>query len=222
MRGVHSTWRNSNHFRLKALGQRMFDVAGSETAGNAQDVVIGSDGQAKPDQSCAPGGEALAAGVCAPSFFYDTYCYTGVVVPPTAMSTDKVDAFDDLAILSDAFYDRTHEDGGDDIEEVVTSTGEWTLFNMREGVERFMITDINNPAGSAKAQSDILLLRDEAFVDGYDPVTGATDEVYEFNHIPGGVNVLFMDGHVEFIRYPGELATRTWFLTPENMNNSSW
>jgi prepilin-type processing-associated H-X9-DG protein len=24
------------------------------------------------------------------------------------------------------------------------------------------------------------------------------------NHIPGGCNVLYMDGHVEFVRYPGE------------------
>ena len=24
-----------------------------------------------------------------------------------------------------------------------------------------------------------------------------------FNHIPGGSNVLFMDGHVEFVRYTG-------------------
>jgi prepilin-type processing-associated H-X9-DG protein len=28
--------------------------------------------------------------------------------------------------------------------------------------------------------------------------------VQDFNHIPGGCNVLFMDGHVEFIRYPSE------------------
>ncbi len=27
-------------------------------------------------------------------------------------------------------------------------------------------------------------------------------EVQWFNHIPGGCNVLYMDGHVEFIRYP--------------------
>ena len=27
--------------------------------------------------------------------------------------------------------------------------------------------------------------------------------VNEFNHVPAG-NVLFMDGHVEFMRYPGE------------------
>ncbi len=26
-----------------------------------------------------------------------------------------------------------------------------------------------------------------------------------FNHVPGGANVLYMDGHVEFIRYPGEV-----------------
>ncbi|HEX30397.1 TPA: hypothetical protein ENG04_09985, partial [Candidatus Poribacteria bacterium] len=25
-----------------------------------------------------------------------------------------------------------------------------------------------------------------------------------FNHIPSGSNVLFMDGHVEFINYPGK------------------
>ncbi|NLT60718.1 MAG: hypothetical protein GXX88_08745, partial [Candidatus Hydrogenedentes bacterium] len=29
-------------------------------------------------------------------------------------------------------------------------------------------------------------------------------DVADYNHVPGGANVLFMDGHVEFIRYPGE------------------
>ena len=24
-----------------------------------------------------------------------------------------------------------------------------------------------------------------------------------FNHIPGGSNVLYMDGHAEFVKYPG-------------------
>ncbi|MCC6488125.1 MAG: hypothetical protein IT364_11555 [Candidatus Hydrogenedentes bacterium] len=221
MRGVHSTWRNSSHQTLKSLGQKMYTVAGGETAGNAQDAIIGGQ-NCKPDGGCKPGGPAFLAGVCAPSFFYDTYCYTGVVVPPTAMATDAVTATADLATLSDAFYNRTHPNGSNDIGGVVTSTGTWTLMNMREGVERFMVTDINNPAGSAKAQSDILCLRDEAFVDSYDPTTNAAADVYEFNHIPGGCNVLFMDGHVEFIKYPGELATRTWFLTAANMVNSSW
>ena len=26
----------------------------------------------------------------------------------------------------------------------------------------------------------------------------------DFNHAPGGSNVLFLDGHVEFIKYPGK------------------
>ena len=30
----------------------------------------------------------------------------------------------------------------------------------------------------------------------------AKDETPEFNHVPGGANVLYMDGHVEFQRYP--------------------
>ena len=78
-----------------------------------------------------------------------------------------------------------------------------TLYRLREGIERFMITDINNPAGSAMAQSEIAVMWD--FLG--DPQGGSTYEgggVAKFNHVPGGCNVLYMDGHVEFIRYPGE------------------
>jgi prepilin-type processing-associated H-X9-DG protein len=31
-----------------------------------------------------------------------------------------------------------------------------------------------------------------------------TTRVGAFNHVPGGSNVLYMDGHVEFKKYPGE------------------
>jgi prepilin-type processing-associated H-X9-DG protein len=35
--------------------------------------------------------------------------------------------------------------------------------------------------------------------------------VSNFTHVPGGSNVLYMDGHVEFVRYPGTYpVTRTW------------
>lgn len=68
-----------------------------------------------------------------------------------------------------------------------------TLQNLREGVERFMITDINNPAASALAQSSLYVYMD---------VTSIRED--EFNHIPGGSNILYMDGHVEFQRFPGE------------------
>ena len=34
--------------------------------------------------------------------------------------------------------------------------------------------------------------------------TQSSGGVGKFNHIPGGCNVLYMDGHVGWIRYPGE------------------
>ena len=61
---------------------------------------------------------------------------------------------------------------------------------LKEGVERFFITDINNPAGSAQAQSQIVVMHDTV---NNDPSL--------FNHVPGGGNVLYMDGHVEFIKW---------------------
>jgi prepilin-type N-terminal cleavage/methylation domain-containing protein/prepilin-type processing-associated H-X9-DG protein len=68
-----------------------------------------------------------------------------------------------------------------------------TIYRTREGIERFLITDINNPAASAMAQSEIAILWDET----------ATNPA-AFNHVPGGSNVLYMDGHVEFSKYPSE------------------
>jgi len=75
-----------------------------------------------------------------------------------------------------------------------------TMYRLREGIERFLITDINNPAGSARAQSEIPVMWDQCqfriMTLGGSPIT--------FNHVPGGSNILYMDGHVEFQRYPGD------------------
>lgn len=60
---------------------------------------------------------------------------------------------------------------------------------LRNGIERFFVTDINNAAASAVAASVIPVDWDEIAVYG-----GAQT----FNHVPGGGNVLFMDGHVEW------------------------
>jgi prepilin-type processing-associated H-X9-DG protein len=68
-----------------------------------------------------------------------------------------------------------------------------TLYRLREGIERFFITDINNPAASAMAQSEIAVMNDDT-----------NGRAESFNHVPGGGNVLYMDGHVSFVRYPGE------------------
>jgi prepilin-type N-terminal cleavage/methylation domain-containing protein/prepilin-type processing-associated H-X9-DG protein len=67
-----------------------------------------------------------------------------------------------------------------------------TIYRLREGIERFLITDINNPGASARAQSEIFTMWD---------ITSTVAEGY--NHVPGGSNVLYLDGHVTFVRYPG-------------------
>lgn len=72
---------------------------------------------------------------------------------------------------------------------------------LREGVERFFITDINNPAGSAEAQSTIAIMWDAWSGQGGAYVAGEAATVSQFNHLPGGSNVLYMDGHSEFVRY---------------------
>ena len=64
-------------------------------------------------------------------------------------------------------------------------------YRLREGIERFLITDINNPAASARAQSSLPIFWDE--------LSGG--EASHFNHVPGGCNVLYLDGHVEYLRY---------------------
>ena len=65
-----------------------------------------------------------------------------------------------------------------------------SVMRLSEGIERFLITDINNPASSARAQSNIQIMAD---------LTSASPTL--FNHVPGGSNILYMDGHVSFHRY---------------------
>jgi prepilin-type processing-associated H-X9-DG protein len=73
---------------------------------------------------------------------------------------------------------------------------------LKEGIERFLITDINNPAASAIAQSEVAVMFDIVDLNPSD-----------FNHVPGGGNTLFMDGHVEFIKYPGKFPFNMAFAT---------
>lgn len=85
------------------------------------------------------------------------------------------------APLGENFYDE-------DIE--LVGPPKRILYRFREGIERFFITDINNPAASVEAQSTLPVMLDLVSLD-----------VGDYNHIPGGSNVLFLDGHVDYIRY---------------------
>lgn len=75
-----------------------------------------------------------------------------------------------------------------------------TAYRLREGIERFFITDINNAAGTAQAQSDIVLMSDTV-----------APHPEHLNHVPGGANVVYLDGHVEFIKWSGGTGLRNPF-----------
>ncbi len=71
---------------------------------------------------------------------------------------------------------------------VPSGPGEPALQPLREGVERFMITDINNAGASSRAQSSIPVL-----------IEIATWKHRKSDDGFKGTNVLYMDGHVAFV-----------------------
>lgn len=100
------------------------------------------------------------------------------------------------------------------------------ILRLREGIERFLVTDINNPAGAAQGQSQVPVMWDNIGTGplvppphGYFKEEGAES----FNHIPGGSNILYMDGHVAFSTYPSDTEIPTSVLAAAiGFNWSSW
>lgn len=115
------------------------------------------------------------------------------------VGAEKVDAF--MSIVDKLIDGMNNPDIGILENDLESDDDSQTVYRLREGIERFFITDINNPAASAQAQSEIPVMSDFIGQPGGDG--------QQFNHIPGGGNVLYMDGHVSFIRYPGE-----WPISP--------
>jgi len=68
-----------------------------------------------------------------------------------------------------------------------------TFRRLKDGIERYMITDINDPTRSSMASSSVPLMWDHA-----------TTKVIDFSHTPGGGNVMYLDGHAEFVKYPSD------------------
>lgn len=67
-----------------------------------------------------------------------------------------------------------------------------TIYHLRDGVARFFTQDINDPAVGAVSESEIPVM-----------ISPPTD---------GGGEVLFMDGHVQFMKYPGEFPMTPAFI----------
>ncbi len=101
---------------------------------------------------------------------------------------------EEIAAYADAYRQRISEGlAFDEDLKVPLGTGNAngdTVYRLREGVEHLFIThdwvrDTSNPAYMGPSTIPVLIERPE-------------------NHIPTGGNVLFMDGHIEFIEYPGK------------------
>jgi hypothetical protein len=116
------------------------------------------------------------------------YVYTGWVL------TDA----DDLPEFMQGFHRLTRNEYSDDV-----VVGERKFFRLREGVERFYVTDINNPSASAPSQSEIPVM---------------------FEHVPRkyvlriGMDVLYMDGHANFVelgrKFPALIEAEKAFPPP--------
>ncbi|MBX7259268.1 MAG: prepilin-type N-terminal cleavage/methylation domain-containing protein [Candidatus Hydrogenedentes bacterium] len=150
-------------------------------------------------------------------FWEISYEYYGWAITPDAVINGPVDStslnsattnFDfgflgEVGTLFTTAQATWNSDGpGAVFEDDITFTsaetgGDSTVYRLREGIERFFISDINNPAASAKAQSELPVMWDMCWLpsDGWGSY---------FSHVPGGGNVLYMDGHVTFLKYPSE------------------
>lgn len=84
------------------------------------------------------------------------------------------------------------------------NAGSSTLQRLATGIGRFLITDINSIFESGGTGSSLAPLM-------WDQIS---TNVYDFNHIPGGMNVLYLDGHVEFRVY--RITNERYPATPIN------
>ncbi len=139
-------------------------------------------------------GDVLATGVDIPA---QLFALLSAIGPP---AYGGIGAFDSLPLGGDestagsAAYNARQDLAGD-IDELSPNGngGGDVVYHLREGIERFLISDINNAAASAMGQSEIEIY--------WDCVTTDMSSGVSFNHIPGGGNVLYLDGHVEFQKY---------------------
>ena len=138
-----------------------------------------------------------------------SYVYWGYAVEPRYVATPE-----DMKAFGTRLADDTSPEcvnyttrNGDLAVTVPSLAQTITLYRLRDGIERFLTTDINNPAATSVAVSDVPVMWDTVKTDNGAPVPE------EVNHLPLAANVLFMDGHVEYARYPQPDGTRFWMLT---------
>jgi len=184
-------------------------------------LVCPSDSSANTDDWHSQGNPDLPIVPCRiepVSYVYSNWMLTSDIIHGTQPPNDPAIPIDVMQAASDGYLNASlllklqdmivtiDDDLADTAENVAIAlaeqdkdldltqfSGTGVAYRLREGIERFLITDINNPAASAEAQSEIAIMYDIVSV-----------EAEDFNHVPGGSNVLYLDGHVEFLRFPGD------------------
>jgi prepilin-type processing-associated H-X9-DG protein len=134
-----------------------------------------------------PDAEPIEAPYTADDVDDRSYFYLGWVVTTEEEGLALLDAYESL--------DMAQRDEDLAVPEGKGNRGGNTIFRLREGIERFFITDVSNPEAAAVLQSSIPIMWDRLG-----------------QHQPDGGNVLYMDGHVEFIRYPGKFPMTEKFM----------
>jgi prepilin-type N-terminal cleavage/methylation domain-containing protein/prepilin-type processing-associated H-X9-DG protein len=71
------------------------------------------------------------------------------------------------------------------------NAGGSSLNRLSSGVDRFLISDINQILTGKESGASVVPVQ-------WDQVS---TDITEFSHVPAGINVLYLDGHVEFKRY---------------------
>lgn len=143
------------------------------------------------------------------SYIYFGYCiddgdggkYGTMNIGTADVSAQLVTALSYVMVEHPYDYETLEEDIGDMAG--VGNGGGDSVYRLREGIERFLISDINNPAASNMAQSELAIM--------FDVISTDTGSDAHFNHVPGGVNALYLDGHVAFLKYPSEFPASAGF-----------
>ncbi|NIA12980.1 MAG: DUF1559 domain-containing protein [Nitrospiraceae bacterium] len=154
-------------------------------------LVLEAPGSSKgfDGSSVSPG--APGAWLDSTDTFEPSFVHSGSYIYFPFSARDSWAAFAMLALTNTTNFDSDINTSDSGVPGYGSILGSDTLYRLREGIERFFITDINNPAASAMAQSEMSVYLDLV-----------STQVAEFSHVPGGSNVLYMDGHVAFVRYP--------------------
>jgi prepilin-type N-terminal cleavage/methylation domain-containing protein/prepilin-type processing-associated H-X9-DG protein len=125
------------------------------------------------------------------------YFYSGWAIPPNLKGATTIENFEEAvyAMYNAVILGETALLDSDwrlvDVTGAALTVGEYsTIYSLREGIERFFITDINNPASGAISQSTLPIMHD-----------AVAEEIEFFNHLPGGANILYLDGHVSFSKW---------------------